>query len=107
MKIRLPLSIGHANRQTSDPRYTDPPVIDGSARERVRGHLERSGRVLAATLLCLMVMGVQAAGAATLVVDDDGLASAADCNAPTPTYMTISAAVAAAGTGDTIIVCPG
>src|SRR3989442_12705615 len=47
------------------------------------------------------------AQAATLVVDDDGFASATDCNALTPTFMTISAAVAAASHGDTIKVCPG
>src|SRR5439155_21602663 len=47
------------------------------------------------------------AQAATLVVDDDGFASATDCNALMPTFMTISAAVAVASPGDTIKVCPG
>lgn len=41
------------------------------------------------------------------VVDDDGQGTAADCNAATPTYSTIGAAVAAALPGSTIIVCPG
>jgi len=103
MKIRLPLSIAHANWQTSDPDYTDRPVISGSARECVSGNLERSGRLLAATVLCLMVLGVQAAAAATTwVVDDDGV------QCPLRNFSTINAAVAAAGTGgDTIKVCPG
>src|SRR2546427_9445426 len=63
--------------------------------------------VLAAALLGLMVVGVPVEAATTLVVDDDGLASPSDCNDATPTYMTISAAVAAANPGDTIKVCPG
>jgi hypothetical protein len=49
-----------------------------------------------------LFMGVQAAAAATTwVVDDDG----AQC--PTADFNTISAAVVAAGDGDTIEVCPG
>ena len=45
---------------------------------------------------------------ATLVVDDDGFASAADCDdASTAAFLTISAAEAAASPGDTIMVCPG
>jgi hypothetical protein len=55
----------------------------------------------------LLARGSPAAAAMILVVDDDGLATAADCNALTPTYMTISAAEAAATPGDTIKVCPG
>src|SRR2546427_2785637 len=61
-------------------------------------------------VLALVAIGGQGAvaQAATLVVDDDGLATAADCNALTSTpYTTISAAVAAANPGDTIMVCPG
>src|SRR5882672_4551596 len=46
------------------------------------------------------------AQAATLVVDDDGMASATDCNATTPAFLTIGAAVAAASPGDVIKVCP-
>jgi hypothetical protein len=64
-------------------------------------------RLLAAIFVGLMVMGVQSAAAATLVVDDDAMASTTDCNALTATYMTISAAEAAASPGDTIKVCPG
>jgi nitrous oxidase accessory protein NosD len=52
--------------------------------------------------LGLLVVGAQsAAGATTLLVDDNNV----EC--PTATYNTINAAVAAAGTGDTITVCPG
>src|SRR5436309_9643670 len=64
-------------------------------------------------LLVLAVLGLVALGnssvsvAATLVVDDDGMASATDCNATTPAFPTISAAVGAASPGDTIKVCPG
>jgi hypothetical protein len=70
---------------------------------------------LAVALLGLMVMGgsqihnniVGVQAASILVVDDDGMASATDCNDTTPAYTTISAAVAAASAGDTIKVCPG
>lgn len=45
--------------------------------------------------------------APNLVVDDDGLGSAADCNDPTPAYSSISSAVVAANPGDTVRVCSG
>ena len=67
-------------------------------------------RLLAAlAVIGLMAIWPQAAGASpsTLVVDDDGMATVADCNAPDPTYVTITAAIAAASPGDTIKVCPG
>ncbi len=55
-----------------------------------------------------MTIGAAHVSAVTpLVVDDDGMASAADCDAATPAYFTLSAAVAAASPGDTIKVCPG
>src|SRR6266568_4785797 len=108
MKTRLLLPIGLANWRRGNPGNTDRTAASGSARQRVRDGFERSvGRVLAVALLGLMVMGVRAAAAATLVVDNDGMASATDCNATTPAYMTISAAVAAANPDDTIKVCPG
>ena len=47
------------------------------------------------------------ASAATLVVDADGMASIANCNASDPAFTTITAAHAAAIAGDTITVCPG
>jgi ribosomal protein S27E len=42
-----------------------------------------------------------------LVVDDDGFATATDCDATTVTFNTIQTAVDAASPGDTILVCPG
>jgi len=45
--------------------------------------------------------------AATLVVDDDGMASTTDCDAAVPAFSTIQAAINAASPGDTIKVCPG
>jgi hypothetical protein len=42
-----------------------------------------------------------------LVVDDDGLGSAADCNDTSPAYSSISSAVVAANPGNTVRVCPG
>src|SRR5438552_7544305 len=66
----------------------------------VRKHL-----VYAALGLALMA---RPALAATLVVDSDGKATPADCDAATITpYLTIQAAIAAATSGDTIVVCPG
>jgi hypothetical protein len=65
-------------------------------------------RALATALVCLMVMGVRSAAAATTrVVDDDGMGSVADCNDSTPAFLSISAAVIASSSGDTIKVCPG
>lgn len=46
-------------------------------------------------------------GSLELVVDDDGLGTAFDCDANVPAYSTINAAVAAAGAGYTIRVCSG
>src|SRR5690349_11903442 len=50
----------------------------------------------------------QPALAARLVVDSDGKATSADCDAPTPTpYLTIQSAIDAAASGDVVVVCPG
>jgi hypothetical protein len=58
--------------------------------------------------LAILLVGVRSAAAATLVVDDDNLASVVSCNAfTTADAATISGAVAAAAPGDTIRVCPG
>jgi len=58
--------------------------------------------------LGLTAMGAREAAAAKLVVAQDGMGSATDCNTSNPTpYTTISAAVTAANPGDTIKVCPG
>lgn len=62
----------------------------------------------AALAAALAVWWPGQAAAATLVVDDDGLATAADCNATTVTpYTTIQSAVAVALPSDSILVCPG
>ncbi len=56
------------------------------------------------------VAGLSLAGntrAAVLVVADDGMGSAANCNDATPAFTSINAAIAAAVAGDTIKVCPG
>jgi len=45
--------------------------------------------------------------ASLLVVDDDGQATAANCEASTPVFASIQAAIGAATPGDTILVCPG
>ena len=59
-------------------------------------------------VFCLsLLMSTQVAAAATLVVDDDGTASPANCNDTDPAFLTINAAIAAASPGDTIQVCPG
>jgi hypothetical protein len=64
-------------------------------------------RLFAVAFLSLIVVASQEAKAATLVVDDDGMATAGNCNASTPAHLNISLAVAAASNGDTIRVCPG
>ena len=47
------------------------------------------------------------AQAATLVVDDDGQATALNCDASGAAFSTIQLAVNAAASGDTIQICPG
>jgi hypothetical protein len=47
------------------------------------------------------------AQAATLVVDDDGQATALNCDASGAAFSTIQSAVNAAASGDTIQICPG
>jgi parallel beta-helix repeat protein len=68
-------------------------------------------RMLWAVLVSGMLIGFSApvatAASATLVVDNDGMAVAGNCNATTSTFSSIETAVTAAGTGDTILVCPG
>lgn len=74
-----------------------------------------SNRTLAGALGVLFVASFALAGeerhgamAHTLVVDNDGAATASDCDAATATpYLTIQAAIDAAAPGDTVVVCPG
>lgn len=62
---------------------------------------------LSYAILGLMV-SARPALSATLVVDSDGQATPASCNAATATpYTTIQAAISAAAAGDTVVVCPG
>ena len=63
--------------------------------------MKTTSRVLAAALLCLFVVGVQGASAATWVVDDDLV------QCPAANFTSIQAAINAASSGDTIDVCPG
>lgn len=64
--------------------------------------------LITALVAAMLMVGLPAHAAATLVVDDDGFATVADCNAATPTpYTTIQSAVTAASAGDTVKVCPG
>ena len=46
-------------------------------------------------------------GAIVIAVDDDGMANPFDCDAATPSFMTIQSAITAASAGNTIKVCPG
>ena len=70
-----------------------------------------TGRI--AFVAAVMILGATrvfttpARAAVTLVVDDDGKATAANCGAVTPTFATITAAVTAVSPGDTVKVCPG
>lgn len=70
------------------------------------GKTIRNVVVLTATLLGMIVLTTPAF-AANRVVDEDGQATFTDCQAPNPTFSTITAAVAVAGPGDIIRVCPG
>jgi hypothetical protein len=58
-------------------------------------------------LVVLSTATPRTAEAATLLVDDDGQATATDCNAPGVAFNTIQGAVNAAVSGDTIQICPG
>jgi hypothetical protein len=68
-------------------------------------------RAVLATCLVVIAIGVAAvtshARAATLVVDDDGRGTAADCNSAALAFWNLQAAINAAQPGDTIVICPG
>jgi nitrous oxidase accessory protein NosD len=59
------------------------------------------------SILAMFALVIPPARAATLVVDDDGKATASNCGASTPAPNSIQAAITAAASGDTIKVCPG
>jgi hypothetical protein len=72
----------------------------------------RQGRsaLIAVAAVVAGAAGLSAAparAAVTVVVDDDGKATAANCGAATPAASTVAAGVAAAAPGDTVKVCPG
>lgn len=70
------------------------------------GRISASAVSKALFLLLFLMLGTSAY-AVTIVVDDDGFGSAADCNDATPASSTIAAGVALAGPGDTVRVCSG
>jgi parallel beta-helix repeat protein len=63
--------------------------------------------VAVVSFLVLTSFSPPASAGNTLVVDDDGYGSASDCDASDVAYSTIQAAIDVAGSGDTIVVCPG
>lgn len=65
------------------------------------------GLPLVLTFVASLVLFATPALAATFVVDEDGFAVLGNCDALTPTYSSINAAIADASSGDTIVVCPG
>ena len=71
--------------------------------------LKTNCQVLAASLLCVIVVGVNGASAATThwVNDDEPTPSPPGSSCADAGYTTIGAAVAAAVPGDTIVVCAG
>jgi hypothetical protein len=74
------------------------------------GFMRRTSLVAIAAVVVFASVGFMAAparAAATLVVDDDGKATAANCGALTTAPTSINTAIAAASPGDTVKVCPG
>lgn len=72
-------------------------------------HTVALGRLIAVlgTLCSLDLATTYAADAATLIVDDDGLATTTNCDANAAAFKKIQLAVNAAAPGDTVKVCPG
>ena len=64
-------------------------------------------KILSIFLVVAFVRSPATRSASLLVVDDDGQATVANCDASAPAYMSIQTAIGAAASGDTILVCPG
>src|SRR5262245_18998026 len=62
---------------------------------------------LMASVAIALVASPAAYAQGTLVVDDDGQGTAANCNASAPTFGSIQGAVDAALSGDAVFICPG
>ena len=74
----------------------------------IRRSFQSMQLLLSFTILAMLcAVAPRSAQAATLVVDDDGQATALDCNASQVAFGTVQAAVNAGATGDTIQICPG
>jgi len=63
--------------------------------------------VFVGVLAAVLAFGAQSAMAASIVVDDDGHATPANCESNSLAYSTIQAAVDFAPSGTTVKVCPG
>ena len=63
--------------------------------------------LVGASLVLVAVAMARVAHAGTLVVDDDGLATATDCEGHGSAFGTIQAAINAAVASDTVQICPG
>ena len=68
--------------------------------------LSRTASLMFVAVIALIAPSL-AHAQSTLVVDDDGQGTATNCNAGTPAFNSIQAAVNAAAPGDTIFICPG
>jgi hypothetical protein len=68
--------------------------------------LSQTASLMSVAVIALIVPPL-AYAQSTLVVDDDGQATATNCNAGTPAFNSIQAAVNAAAPGNTIFICPG
>src|SRR5690606_33241076 len=102
---RLLLRDGWMKQRRSDKACRS----DGSGALRERRTMRRQLGWILVLVIALMSIGapVAAGSAKVLVVDDDGKASATNCNASTKAYKRIQGAINAASNNTTILVCPG
>jgi len=94
-------------------KYSDEQSRDGRADKFTksldsrREHLLFRIAGLAFLVLIVFLITPLVHAQTTLVVDDDGHGTAANCDANAPAFSSIQAAVNAALPGDTIFICPG